>query len=203
MKLLRLFFLILFLIPCLSGLAQSKTVANITEAYRFEAGNIILFTAYAEQADKEGLQKVATFFRAIAKAASVHAGNFQKVLSQIGVTVAPPSPSIHAGTTKLNLEDALKKVRVESGITYEQYLDQAKTDGEDNAIKALRWAKETEQKSLQYFVNVDESLSRTDGGTLPAFYWVCPKCGNIYDIPDPEKECSFCYTEKEKFINVK
>ncbi|MBL7138309.1 MAG: rubrerythrin family protein [Bacteroidales bacterium] len=202
MKHLRPLILPLFLIPCLSGFTQNKTAGYLTEAYRFESNNSQLFAAYAEQADKEGLPRVALFFRAIAKTSSIHAGNFQKVLSQMGVAIAPSKPVIILNPSQLNIEDALKSVRMEAGIKYAEYLEQAKADGEKSAGKALRWAKETEQQSLQLFVNVVDALAKENTNSLPAFYWVCPKCGNLYDVANPEKECSFCYTEREKFIKI-
>ncbi|MFC2101881.1 ferritin family protein [Bacteroidota bacterium] len=202
MKYFRSLFLILFLLPCLMGFGQSKTSANLTEAYRFESGNSTLFAAYAADADKQGLPKVATFFRAIAKTASIHATNFEKVLSKMGTTVEPSNPAIIVKTPKLNIEDALREVRIEAGVKYQEYLDQATADGEKVAAKALRWAKETEQQSLQLFVNVSGALAQENTSTLPSYYWVCPKCGNLYDVPKPEKECSFCSTEREKFLKV-
>ncbi len=192
----------LSLILCMSGFTQDKTAANLTEAYRFESGNNVLFAAYAVDADKEGYPKVAAFFRAISKTASIHADNFEKVLSRMGVTVTPSTPAIIVKPSQMNIEDAMKEVRIEAGIKYAEYLDQAKTDGENNAVKALRWAKETEQKSLQLFVNIADALSKENTNSLPAFYLVCPKCGNLYDIANPEKECSFCFTERGKFIKV-
>jgi len=194
--------LILLLIPCLSGFSQTKTATNLSEAYRFESANSIVFAAYAADADKQGLPKAATFFRAIAKTASVHAGNFEKVLSQMGITAEPSTPAIILKTPQLNIEDAFKEVRIEAGIKYQEYLNQAKADGENSAAKALRWAKETEQQSLQLFLNVAEAIGKENTNSLPEFYWVCPKCGNLYGVVSPEKECSFCYTEREKFVKV-
>ena len=202
MKHLLTIFLLACLVPGLELFSQSKTTANLTEAYRFESNNSPLFFAYAEQADKEGLPQVAVFFRAIAKTSSIHADSFQKILFQMGVTVAPSKPVIILKTTQLNIDDALKSVRIEAGIKYAEYLEQAKADGAKSAGKALRQAKETEQQSLQLFVDVASALANENTNSLPAFYWVCPKCGNLYSIANPEKECSFCYTEREKFIKI-
>lgn len=202
MKHLCTIFLTLLLIPCFSGFSQNRTAANLTEAYHFESGNIKLFNAYATDAGNQDLPNVAVFFRAISKTASVHANNFQKVLAQMGATVTPSTPAIILKTPQLNVDDALMKVRIEAGIKYQEYLNQATADGETNAAKALRWAKETDQQSLQLFVNVSDAIAKENTGSLPAFYWVCPRCGNIYNIANPEKECSFCYTEREKFVKV-
>ena len=202
MKHLLSLILILLLIPCLTGFTQNKTVVNLTEACNFESTNIPLFAAYAEQADKEGLPKVATFFRAISKAASIHAANFQELLTKMGVTVTPIKTEISLMTPELNIQDALKLIRIEAGINYAEYLEQAKTDNEKSASKALRLARETEQQSLQLFVNVADALANENTKILPAFYWVCPNCGNLYDVPDPENECSFCNTGNGKFLKV-
>jgi len=202
MKQLLAFLLLACLIPGTALFSQSKTAANLTEAYRFESNNSPLFSSYAEQAEKEGMPEVANFFRAISKTASIHADNFQKVLSAMGVTVTPTQPVIIVKTSKLNIEDALKSVRIEAGIKYAEYLEQAKTDSEKGAVKELRWAKETEQQSLQLFVNVADALANENMNSLPTFYWVCPKCGNLYDVADQENECSYCFTEKEKFLKI-
>ena len=194
---------ILLIAFAVSGFAQERTAANLTEAYRFESKHSQLFDAYAGQAEEEGLPEVATFFRTIAKASSIHADNFKKVLEKMGVTVSPMKPVIILKDAGLNLDDALYAVRIEAGIKYAEYLDQAKTDGAKSATKALRWAKETEQQSLNIFIKVKDALINGETNTLPEFYWVCPKCGNVYDVPDPEDECSYCYTEKGKFVKVK
>ncbi|TSA29173.1 MAG: rubrerythrin family protein [Bacteroidetes bacterium] len=202
MKHLRHLILTLFLIPCLLGLTQNKTAGYLTEAYRFESTNSQVFSAYAGQAENSGLPRVSLFFKAIAKSASIHADNFQKVLSQMGVTVAPTTPAFTLKTPRENAEDAFSAVRTEAGIKYTEYLEQASADGEMNAAKALRWAKETEQQSLQLYTNVITAIANNSSSALPSLYWVCPKCGNLYDVPTPEKECSFCYTEREKFIKI-
>lgn len=202
MKTHRPYLLILSVMLCISGFPQNKTSGYLTEAYRFESGNSALFTAYAAQAEKEGAVRVALFFRAIAQSASVHAGNFQKILSQMGITVSPSKPQIVLRTPRENVEEAFHSVRMEAGIKYAEYMEQAKAEGETNALKALRWAKETEQESLELYTNVISALADDKSSTLPSIYWVCPKCGNLYDVAAPEKECSFCYTERGKFIKI-
>lgn len=193
------------LIICLSGFTgytQNKTAANLTEAYYTESDNSQIFSAYATYAQDEGLPQVATFFRAIAKSSSIHAANFQKVLQKMGTTVTPRKPVIIFKTNQLHIEESFRSVRLEAGIKYAEYIEQGKKDGETNAVKALRWAKETEQAGLQLFLNVEQALTNGSTASLPSFYWICPKCGNLYDVPDPEDECSYCYTEKTKFVKV-
>ncbi len=193
----------LLLAFCTIGYSQSRTSANLTEAYRFESNNSQIFDAYARQAVDEGSPSIALFFKAIAKTSSIHAGNLKKVLSPMGVQVAPIKQVIILKTPEIHLDEALKSVRIQAGVKYAEYIDQAKVDGEESAVKALRWIKETEQQSLEIYLTVINALRNNTRNSLPDCYWICPKCGNLYDVPDPEDECSYCDTEKEKFIKIR
>ena len=184
-------------------IAQEKTIANLSQAYRFEFENSQLFKAYAQNAEEQNLPKLATFFRAISEAAAVHASNFEKVLSRMGTIISPPEVTVVYKTPQIHVDEALKRVRIEAGIKYAEYLEQAREDGERNATKAIRWAKETQQESLPLFVKANSAVINGTTNTLPDFYWLCPKCGNLYDVPNPEKECSYCFTEREKFEKIK
>ena len=200
------FIFLLIMVGCvigISGFSQNITVANLTEAYRFESNNSQLFSAYALHAREEGLPTIATFFSAIAKVASIHADNFQKVLTGMGTTVLPQKPVIIIKSAGVHVDEALKSVRIEAGIKYAEYIEQAKKDGATKAVKALRWAKETEQASLPLFLKVDQAVSSGTINSLPTSYWVCPTCGNLYDMPNQEEACSYCYTKKGKFINIR
>jgi len=183
--------------------SQSRTSANLTEAYRFESNNSQIFDACARQAADEGLPSIALFFKAIAKTSSIHAGNLKKVLSPMGIQVAPIKQVIILKTPEIHLDEALKSVRVQAGIKYTEYIDQAKADGEESAVKVLQWTKETEQQSLEIYLKVINALRNDTRNSLPDGYWICPKCGNLYDVPDPEDECSYCDTEKETFIKIR
>ncbi|MFH1160330.1 MAG: ferritin family protein [bacterium] len=202
MKQLLFFLIIAGLMPCNKLFSQQKTIANLTEAYRFESANSVLFDAYANQAQKEGYPQIATFFKAVAKVANIHAANFQTVLGKMGSTVTPGTTSVVPMSTQIDLDEAMKSVRIEAGIKYAEYMDQAQKDGATSAVKALRWAKETHQQSLDKYINASSALQNGKTSSLPAFYWVCPKCGNLYDVPKPEETCGFCSTERKKFIKV-
>jgi len=188
--------------PCSRLFSQQKTIANLTEAYRFESANSILFNAYAREAVKEGYPQIATFFKATGKMADIHAANFLTVLSKMGSPVAPGTPAVVPVSTQINLDEALKSVRIEAGVKYAEYMDQAQKDGAPGAVKALQWAKETHQESLDKYIQASQALQEGKTKTLPAFYWICPKYGNLFAVPKPDETCGFCGTERTKFIKV-
>ena len=201
MKYFRYYLVFSSMLLCSGLFSQEKTIANLTEAFRFETSNCALFTAYADQARKEGFPRIATFFTAVAKMAEIHAGNFKTVLGKMGATPGPgPAPGV-AVSTQVDLEEAFKSVRVEAGAKYAEYMDQAVTDGAASAVKALRWAKETHQLCLDKYTQATDALINGKVGSLPDVYWICPKCGNLYNAK-PEETCGFCGTARKYFIRI-
>ena len=202
MKNLLLVFLIVALTPCATLFSQDKTAANFTEAYRFESANSQLFDAYAKQATDEGLPKIALFFHAIAKTSSIHASNLKDLLSGMGVQVAPVKQTIILKTPKIHLDEALKSIRIQAGIKYAEYIQQAESDHETSAVAALKRIKESEQQNLEIYLKVMKALRNDIQNTLPDTYFICPTCGNLYTAEDSVENCRFCSTEKEKFIKL-
>jgi rubrerythrin len=182
--------------------SQEKTIGALQEAYKFESGNKALFMAFSEQAAKEGFPSIAVFFKAVSSVAGIHAENYRKVLEKLGVSAIPGNLEISVASTGDNLQEAFRSVRIEAGIKYAEYMDVAKSENQTTAVKAFRWAKETHQQSLQIYLNAIDALSNGKIASLPSFYWICPKCGNLYDTAKPEETCSFCGTEREKFVKV-
>jgi rubrerythrin len=182
--------------------SQEKTIADLQEAYKFESGNKSLFMAYADKASEEGYPSIALFFKSISSVSGIHASNFEKVLGKMGIEAIQGNQVIGVATTGDNLQEAFRSVRIEAGIKYTEYLEVAKSENQTTAVKAIRWAKETHQQSLQIYLNTIEAFNDGKIAGLPSFYWVCPKCGNLYAVSYPEATCSFCGTEREKFLKI-
>jgi len=83
---------------------------------------------------------------------------------------------------------------------YPGFIATAKTENADAASKSFRWAMETEKKHQVMYQNALNALNGKKVATLSAVYWVCPKCGNTFDVAKPEVSCSFCSTSSLKFI---
>jgi rubrerythrin len=177
-----------------------KTIENLRAGFKGESTASAKYAAYAEQAKKEGLSRIATMFEATSKAEKIHAANHQTVLEKMGQKVDPIKPEFTVKTTKENLEDAIKGESYEMTTMYPGFIATAKVEDATAASKSFRWAMDTEKKHQVMYQNALNALNAKTADTLPKVYWVCPKCGNTYDVAKPEATCSFCSTKSEKYI---
>ena len=190
------------LLSCISfkGVFAGKTTDNLKAAYKGEMTASVKYTAYAEQARKEGLTQIALLFTAVAKSESIHAANHKMVLEKMGDKAPEFQPEFITKTTKENLQAAIDGESAEINSMYPGYIGISRDEGTMDATKSMRWAMETEKKHLVLYRNALEALNSNKVNTLPTLYWVCPKCCNTYNVPNPEAECGFCGTKNTKFI---
>jgi rubrerythrin len=179
---------------------NEKTIANLKAAYKGESTASAKYAAYAEQARKEGLVSIAIMFTATSKSEAIHASNHKVVLERLGQKVNAVKPEFTVKTTKENLEDAAKGESYEIITMYPGFLATAKEEDVTDGVKSIRWAMNTEKNHLIFYNKALEALKAGKAGTLPKLYWVCPKCGNTFDVAKPGKECPLCGTASSKYI---
>jgi rubrerythrin len=177
-----------------------KTIENLKAAFKGESTASAKYAAYAEQARKEGFTQISFMFEATSKAESIHAVNHKTVIEKMGQKPDPVKPEFTVKTTKENLQDAIEGETYEMTKMYPDFIATAKTEDAAGAVKSFRWAMETEKKHQLMYQNALNALNAKKVESLSKVYWVCPKCGNTYDIPKPEASCSFCSTKSDKFI---
>jgi rubrerythrin len=180
--------------------AAEKTIENLKAAFAGESTASAKYAAYAEQAKKEGLLSIATMFEATSKSEAIHAGNHKTVLEKMGQKVDIVKPIFTVHTTQENLADALKGESYEIETMYPGFIATAKSDDAKSAVKSFTWAMDTEKKHQTFYKNAIEALKAKKENTLAKVYWVCPKCGNTFDIASPTGECGFCGTAAAKYI---
>jgi rubrerythrin len=189
----------------LSGLltfagTADKTIANLKDAFKGETTASAKYAAYAEKAKAEGFIQVSFLFQATSKAEAIHAENHKKVLEKMGQQVEPFKPEFVVKSTKENLEDALKGESYEIATMYPGFIATAKEEEAKDASKSFRWAMDTEKKHQAMYQNAINALAANKVNTLSSVYWVCPKCGNTFDIAKASGECGFCGTASSKYI---
>ena len=177
-----------------------KTIANLKAAFKGESTASAKYAAFAVQAKKEGLLQIASMFEATSKAEQIHASNHQTVLEKLGQKTDPVKPEFTLKTTKENLQDAISGETYEMTTMYPGFIATAKDEDVVNASKSFRWAMDAEKKHQAMYQNALNALNANKADTLPTVFWVCPKCGNTYDVKKPEASCSFCSTKSDKFI---
>ncbi|MEI6455052.1 MAG: ferritin family protein, partial [bacterium] len=202
MKRLFLTILALSISACFTAMAGSadKTIENLKAAFKGESTASAKYAAFAEQAKKEGFIQISTMFSATSKSEAIHAANHKAVLEKMGQKPDAVKPEFTVKTTKENIEDAIKGETYEITTMYPGFIATAKSDNATDAVKSFRWAMDTEKKHQVIYQNALNALNVKGVAKLPAVYWVCPKCGNTYDVASPEASCSFCATSSSKYL---
>jgi len=179
--------------------AAGKTLANLQEAYNGESNAHARYAAFAEKADAEGYTKVASIFRAAARAESIHAANHAEVIRSLG---GEPTADVVAPTVKTtaeNLQAAIEGESYERDTMYPEFIATARSEGNKDAIKTFNFAVEAEAGHAKLYADALQSLDRMKG--QPITMYVCPVCGRTVLSLDGEK-CPVCFTENEKFIAI-
>jgi rubrerythrin len=185
------------------GCAQKpvKTIESLKAAYNGESTASAKYAAFAEKAKAEGLDTVAVMFMATSKAEAIHANNHKTVLEKLGEKIEGPQiGTFEVLSTVENLADAIKGETYEIDTMYPGFIATAEKEKCTDAVKSFTWAFDTEKKHQAFYKGTLGALNSVGEKILPAKWFVCPVCGNTYDIGTVTSACDFCRTAKEKFI---
>jgi rubrerythrin len=185
------------------GFAQTKpakAIEGLKAAYNGESTASAKYAKFAETAQKEGFSNIAKMFLATSRAETIHAANHKKVLAKLGENVGDPViGKFEVKTTAENLTDASKGETYEMTTMYPGFIKSAEAEKATDAVKSFTWAMDTEKKHNAFYQKALESLKAKTEKTFPGEWYVCPKCGNTYDVKTVKEACDFCQTAKAKF----
>jgi rubrerythrin/predicted small secreted protein len=179
--------------------AAAATLENLQTAFNGESNAHAKYIEYAKRADTEGYTKVASLFRAAARAEEIHAANHASVIKQLGGEPTTKIELPEIKTTKENLEDAVKGETYERDVMYTDFIKQARDTGSRDALRTFNFAKSAEAEHAKLYTAALNTLEDQKGGTTT--YYVCPKCGFTTPNKNFEK-CPVDFTPKEQFEAV-
>lgn len=162
----------------------NKSLQNLMEAFAGESQANRKYLAYAEQADKEGYKSIASLFRAVAAAETIHAHNHLRIAGKIG-------------DTRQNLQDALEGEIYEFESMYPGFIEIAGQEGESKALRSFNFANEVEKVHAGLYKEALESLNKDQEYVK---YSVCPVCG--YTSAQPPDKCPVCNVSGDKFMEI-
>lgn len=174
------------------------TVENLQKAYNGESNAHARYLAFAKKADEEGYAKVASLFRAAALAEEIHAVNHSRVLRKAGQLPAADVMPPKVGTTRENLEEAIKGEEHERDVMYPEFIKVAKAEKQRAAITTFSGALAAEAEHARLY---HEALDHLEEWRTKADFYVCNVCGFTTEKGIPEK-CPVCKVGKEKFKTV-
>ena len=164
---------------------MSKTVDNLMAAFAGESQANRKYTAYAQQADKEGLGQVAKLFRAAAHAETIHALAHFRHAGKVGKTAE-------------NLQDAIGGETHEFTEMYPQMIKDAEAEGNAKMAKWLAQVSQVEACHASLYKKAAENAKAFEGD-----YYLCPVCGYTHEGPmEAGASCPVCGCKGDKFFTV-
>ncbi len=159
------------------------------------------YLIFADIAEKEGFKNVARLFRAIAFAEQVHARNHYDLLREYRedakvVAAAPIGP----GNTSKNLELARAGELFEINEMYPVYIEIARYQGENRAVKSFIWALEAEKIHADLYSIAKEYVDRGQDMPIDGQVWICPVCGHTSIGREPPEKCPICGVPRKMFV---
>jgi len=164
---------------------MGSTKDNLAAAFAGESQANRRYLVSAEKADAEGNAQIARLFRAAAAAETVHAKSHLRVLGIMGNTAE-------------NLRAAIAGELHEFTNMYPEFIEQAKKDGDNPALRSFDYANAVEKTHHQLY---SEALATLEAGKeLPeGSYYICPVCGHT-EFGTPPDKCPVCGVDGSKFV---
>lgn len=164
---------------------NSKSMANLQEAFAGESQANRKYLAFAKQADAEGFTQVAKLFRAASEAETVHAHSHLKAMGGINAT-------------KENLQEAIAGETHEFKKMYPEMIEGAKAEGNKTAERTFNFANEVEKIHAQLYQKLLDNLGKPHDNYS---YYVCPVCGYTAEKEAPGT-CPVCGTKGSAFKKI-
>jgi len=178
---------------------MSKTHENIMAAFAGESQANRKYLAFAKQADKEGLPKIARLFRAVAYAEQVHATNHFVVLNgDVADACLTAGAVFGMKETAENLVGAIAGEEHEVDQMYPVYYEAARFQGEKDAMRTFNFALQAEKQHAEFFRQAREHALAKKDMEFEAML-ICPVCGHTVADEAPEK-CPVCGVPKDKYV---
>lgn len=172
----------------MSNNQNSKTEKNLLESFLADAKAFTKYMIYSDKAQREGYYQISKLFERIAKNQKEHAEIWLEFLNSLG-------------TTKENLQDALKGEEFQKEKMYPHFSKIANDEGYDKISKKFKEIGKIKnnhyQEFLKYYKKIEEdTLYKRDYKTQ----WLCLNCAYIHKDQSSPDICPICRYEKSYFI---
>lgn len=169
-------------------LKNSKTAKNLMEAFEGESKAMTKYNFYAEQAKKEGYNKIAKFFEETANNEKAHAKIWFKLLNN------------EIQSTLNNLNEASEGENFEWTDMYYRFAKEAQEEGFDDIaylFKSIgKIEKQHEERYLELISHIEENTVFKKDEDIK---WRCMNCGHIHQGKKALAICPVCSHPKAFF----
>ncbi len=178
--------------------SYSATIQILQNLYNDEVQAFHNYRAYAQKANSDNHPNIAKLFIAFATSESIHARNFETILSDLGVKPRKqPQPKVEASSTQDNLNRATKLELEEIDQKYPQFVEMLKSENHETAIKFTTYAWESEKQHRDLIQRIKSgtgiffSFLTKEFQESPTDYFVCQNCGSTL-TEVPTATCPIC-----------
>jgi rubrerythrin len=162
------------------------TTENLKNAFAGESQAFQKYTAFAENAERDGLKNIARLFRTTAQAERLHANGHLQAMDGVGSTIE-------------NLRTAIAGETYEYTEMYPPMLNKAESENH-KAKRMFKYAVAAEQVHAKLYTLALEAAMRGEDLSVAEFY-LCPVCGYI-EFGKPPEVCPICGAKGSKFVQV-
>ncbi len=166
---------------------MTKSEEGLKTAFAGESQANRKYLAFSKKAEQEGFPGVARLFHAAAAAETVHANNHLRVLKGIKSTAE-------------NLKEAIEGEFSEFTNMYPEFIENAKTDGNQSAERSFNYANDVEKVHHKLFKKALELLENGKDLENKPMY-VCSVCGYTQE-GNPPDTCPVCNSPKKVFNKI-
>ncbi|MEW6408596.1 MAG: rubrerythrin [Nitrospirota bacterium] len=187
---------------------MQKTIENLTKAFIGESQARNRYTFYSKIAQNEGFDQISEIFLITADNEKEHAkwlfrlinGLKQKSNEKLDeITVEASAPTM-LGNTAENLKSAIAGEHYEYTKMYPEFADVAEKEGFPEIARRLRSIAKAEEHHEERYKKL---LKEVEGNTVfkkdKKVYWICRKCGYMYEGTEPPEKCPSCDHESNYF----
>jgi len=176
----------------------SESALILQSAARAEMKAYNRYVTFARKAQTEGYKGVSYLFLALATSELIHAQNYNRLLSKMGVNIVPSgNSSTEVTDTRNNLIVAANAELNSIKNFYPKILDTIADKANSGATKFVRYAweshkqhKEIIDKIIKYAPDFFETVARKIDENSDVFY-VCEICGSTRN-EIPSEQCPIC-----------
>ncbi len=187
-------------VPAVPPPVEKTTLENLQTAFNGESNAHARYLAFAKKAEAEGYGKVASLFRAAARAERVHFERHAKVIKKMKAVPTAKIDSPDVKSTAENLQAAFDGETYESTKMYPEFLAKAEKDQIKDAVDAFEDAGAAEAVHASLYKKAMENLPEWKGKNKK--FYVCTFCGNVVEKID-FKVCPLCGKGKELYVFVR
>jgi len=187
---------------------MENTIKNLAQAFIGESQARNRYTIYAKTAKKEGYEQIADIFLQTAENEREHAKWLYRLIDElkkkggeeVGDIMVESTVPMVLGNTIDNLKEAIAGENYENTEMYPGFASMAEKEGFPEIAARLRAIAVAEKHHEERYKKLLEQVeNQTVFKKEKKVYWVCRKCGYVYEGNEPPERCPACNHPKNYY----